>query len=234
MLTLRYTFIASLLFLNACSPKPQLNEAMNNREAPPPPLAAESSSKLEKPLPNTPIETPLTNTVETNKKQTKVENSTASKINAWELSGAMAARTKSKGWSASVNWQQRGVNDYQIRLSGPIGSGTIMIKRSGGTVTLRDGPKTVTSANAESLLRNQTGMSLPVTKLFYWVRGEPAPGAVQGKKYDQAGRLIALRQAGYTIEYQRYSSYGQAILPSSIRLQGEGVSIKFVIKNWRI
>lgn len=165
----------------------------------------------------------------TNKKQSNY-SSAASKISSWELSGAMAARTKNKGWSASLNWIQRGPSQYQIRLSGPIGSGTMIISRQGGSVTLRDGPKTVSSSNGESLLRQQTGISLPVSNLYYWVRGIPAPSGVQGEKRDQAGRLAVLRQGGYTIQYLQYSSSG---LPTNIRMQGNGVFIKLAINSWK-
>ena len=69
----------------------------------------------------------------------------------------MAARSRGKGWSASLSWSQQGPSAYQIRLSGPLGSGTILITRSGGKVTLRDGPKTVSAQSAETLMKKQTG-----------------------------------------------------------------------------
>lgn len=152
----------------------------------------------------------------------------------WELSGAMAARSAKKAWSASVNWVQNGAQSYQIRLFGPLGSGTIMISRKGGAITFRDGPKTVTSSNADELLKQQTGVRLPVNNLFYWVRGIPAPGAVQSSQRDAANRLVLLRQAGYTIQYQGYSASSKTALPSRIVLQGNGVMIKLVIKRWKI
>lgn len=169
-----------------------------------------------------------------NKKLASAASSSASKIGSWEISGAMAARSKGKGWNASLNWMQRGASRYQIRLSGPLGSGTIIVSRNGGVVTLRDGPKTASSSDASILLRQQTGISLPVNNLYYWARGIPAPGSVQSEKRDQAGRLIVLRQAGYTIDYPRYTSVGKAVLPSSVRLQGNGVFIKLVISRWRV
>lgn len=109
-----------------------------------------------------------------------------------------------------------------------------MISRKGGAITFRDGPKTVTSSNADELLKQQTGVRLPVNNLFYWVRGIPAPGAVQSSQRDAANRLVLLRQAGYTIQYQGYSASSKTALPSRIVLQGNGVMIKLVIKRWKI
>ncbi|KTD07409.1 lipoprotein insertase outer membrane protein LolB [Legionella jamestowniensis] len=160
--------------------------------------------------------------------------SSASAISSWEISGAMAARSKNKGWNASVNWLQRGIGHYQIRLFGPLGSGTVLINKKGGLVTLRDGPKTASSSNAEELLKKQTGIRLPVNNLYYWVRGLPAPGHVQSAKRDSANHLLVLKQSGYVIDYGQYTSVGKTVLPSVIRLQGNGVFIKLVIKRWRI
>lgn len=158
----------------------------------------------------------------------------ASAISSWEISGAMAARSKNKGWNASLNWMQRGLGQYQIRLFGPLGSGTVLINKQGGIVTLKDGPKTASSTNAEDLLKKQTGIRLPVNNLYYWVRGLPAPGSVQGAKRDSTNHLMLLKQDGYLIEYGQYMRAGNVILPSHIKLQGNGVFIKLVIKRWRV
>jgi outer membrane lipoprotein LolB len=152
----------------------------------------------------------------------------------WELSGAMAARNKNKAWSASVNWLQRGAGSYQIRLFGPFGSGSVLIEKQGGTVVFHDGPKSATSKNADELLMQQTGVRLPVNNLYYWVRALPAPGSVQSAKRDQANRLIELHQAGFTITYLGYSNVGSTLLPTAIKLQGNGVFIKLIIKRWKI
>ncbi|MFI4963186.1 MAG: lipoprotein insertase outer membrane protein LolB, partial [Legionellales bacterium] len=100
-----------------------------------------------------------------------------SKVSSWEINGAMAAKNKSKGWSATMNWLQQGPSAYQIRLIGPLGGGSVLIKRSGSTVSFQDGAKKSTSSNADELLVQQTGIRLPVNNLYYWVRGLPAPGS---------------------------------------------------------
>jgi outer membrane lipoprotein LolB len=164
----------------------------------------------------------------------KVGKTAANKISSWEISGAMAAKSKNKAWSASVNWVQQGYNYYQIRLFGPLGSGTIMIQKQGSKISYRDGPKSATSSNAEQLLLQQTGVRLPVSSLYYWVRGVPAPGSIQSASKDSAGYLSVLKQGGYTIQYLGYTKAGSAYLPSQIKLQGNGIFIKFIIKHWRV
>ncbi|WP_298626400.1 lipoprotein insertase outer membrane protein LolB [uncultured Legionella sp.] len=153
-------------------------------------------------------------------------------VSSWEIKGAMAAKSKSKGWSATMNWVQHGPGSYQIRLMGPLGGGAVAINKSGGTITFQDGAKTATSTNADELLLKQTGIRLPVNNLYYWVRGLPAPGGVQSEKHDQFNHLVQLKQSGYTINFMKYTSVKGIDLPSMIRLEGNGVMVKVVIKNW--
>lgn len=153
-------------------------------------------------------------------------------VSSWEIKGALAAKTKAKGWSATMNWVQQGANSYQIRLMGPLGGGAVLISKKGNTITFQDGSKITTSTNADELLLKQTGIRLPVNNLYYWVRGLPAPGGVQSEKHDQFNHLVQLKQNGYTIDFTKYTSVKGIDLPSMIRLEGNGVMVKVVIKNW--
>lgn len=214
------------LLTAACAPKPMVDQT-GTMTAEPNAATAQISTE------STDSATPAA--VETMGKTAAVKgNHSATSVGSWELSGAMAARSKSKAWSASVNWLQRGASSYQIRLFGPLGSGTVMIEKNGSMVTYRDGPKTVTSSSADSMLRKETGVGLPVANLYYWVRGLPAPGAIQSEKRDANNNLSVLRQSGYTIQYNGYTSAGGVVLPSQIRLQGNGLFIKMVIRRWKV
>lgn len=158
----------------------------------------------------------------------------AKMVSSWEISGALAAKNKTKGWSAAMHWAQQGANTYQIRLMGPLGAGAVLINKKGTNITFQDGPKRITSTNADELLLQQTGVRLPVGNLYYWVRGLPAPGKVSGEQYNEAHQLVMLKQSGYTINFGNYTSVRGVTLPGIIRLEGNGVMIKVVIKNWSI
>lgn len=66
------------------------------------------------------------------------------------------------------------------------------------------------------------------------MRGIPAPGPVQSEERDAQHRLIALHQAGFSIDYTAFTQTGGMSLPSKIRLQGHDVLIKLVIKHWGV
>lgn len=154
------------------------------------------------------------------------------KVSAWHISGGIAAKNKSKGFTATINWAQSGPSAYQIRLVGPLGGGSVIINRSGGNVTYQDGPKKFSSSSAEELLMKHTGVRLPVNSLYYWIRGLPAPGPVQSEQHDKYNHLTQLRQSGYTVDFTKFTSVRGIDLPSMVRLEGNGVMVKVVIKSW--
>lgn len=159
----------------------------------------------------------------------------ASTLNNWVLSGAMVARNQTKTLSASVNWQQNGLNQYKIRLFGPLGGGAVMIEKQGTQVSYKDGPNITSATNADQLLQQKTGIKLPVNHLYYWIRGVSAPNSpIQNIEHDKQENITLLKQDGYVIEYLKYMKVGEMYLPNQIRLNGHGVSVKFIIKNWRI
>ena len=165
-------------------------------------------------------------------KQSTKSQGNLNDIKSFDISGALAAKNKNKAWTASLNWLQRGPNAYQIRLFGPLGSGTIIIEKKGDVISYVDGAKKLSSHNADELFEHQTGIRLPVNNLYYWVRGLPAPGAVDHVQRDPAGHLISLDQTGYHISYSDYSAAHQYQLPGKIQLLGHGEMIKLVIKRW--
>lgn len=216
MNALKHIGLLSFAMLTACAPPKTFvhTEDINTQDMTKPGLIEKQASEV-------------TNTQSISALSEKIPSS-------WELSGAIAARNKTKAWTATVNWLQRGPSAYQIRLSGPLGSGAVLIEKQNGLIRFRDGPKSATSKNADELLQQQTGIRLPVNNLFYWVRGLPAPGPVQSSKRTPSNQLQVLHQSGFTIEYLGYTKTGNAVLPSLIKLQGNGIFIKLVIKRWKI
>lgn len=216
MNAIRLTLISifSLSFITACAPpKVALDQ----------PLSSQSSSSITSP------ETAQ----QANAKAGKATQS-ATTVSSWDLSGAMAAKSAKKGWSASLNWAQQGPSQYQMRLYGPLGGGTVLVEKKGAVVTYIDGPNRLSSSNESELLQKQTGIRLPVRNLYYWARGLQAPGSVQSVSRDANGNLVTLTQNGYIITYAGYTAVGNVSLPTKIRVQGHDTTIKLVIKRWKI
>lgn len=152
----------------------------------------------------------------------------------WSLQGIIGVRQPKKAWSAHVSWNQQDQTHYDLRFYGPMGGGTTMIQRQGGQVILKDARTTAQARDAQSLLRHQTGMNVPVESLYYWVRGIPAPGRIDFKQLNADQTYAELNQSGYTIRYSDYQFVNGYHLPTKMLLQGRNFSLKFIIKSWNL
>ena len=147
---------------------------------------------------------------------------------AFIVSGAIAAKNQQQGWTATFYWTQNNPQDYQILISGPLGSDTMEITQHSDKVTFREGHNVLHARQAEELLAKETGIRLPMHHLYHWIKGNPAPGPITAITRSAAGDISKLQQAGYTIEYSNYRDH----YPYKIRLLGHQLTVKIVIKQW--
>lgn len=149
----------------------------------------------------------------------------------WELTGAIAAKQHRKAWSASLTWEQAGPAHYRIALFGPMGGNAVTIEKNQGRVTYQENGHTQQASNVDDLIRQKTGHTLPITELFYWVRGLKSPGkAIEIK--DASGHLTTLKQAGYTLTYMDYQIVNGYDLPTKIEIHHANGWLKLIVKNW--
>ncbi|WP_415893321.1 lipoprotein insertase outer membrane protein LolB [Neptuniibacter sp. PT8_73] len=151
-------------------------------------------------------------------------------ISDWEASGKIGIRTPEDSQSASLKWLQEG-SDYQIDIRGPWGQGGASIAGNPQEVIVDiAGEGTFTGTNPEQILHQQWGWALPVSDIFWWIRGLPSPHS----QYDQTvvdERLAQLTQQDWKIEYLRYNQQTPA-LPTKMRLQFRDLKVTIVIKTW--
>lgn len=156
-------------------------------------------------------------------------------IHRWQAKGVLGVKTQNDAWSASFNWKQRGQQYYSLYLSGPIGVGSLKIVGSPHKAILTNNKnETFTAANAEELLEQQSGWTIPISNLYYWARGLAVPGLPAQKKLDQNKRLVSLSQQGWQISYLRYSTIRGLNLPNKIFLKNSALGVKMVINRWQI
>ncbi|OGT31858.1 MAG: outer membrane lipoprotein LolB [Gammaproteobacteria bacterium RIFCSPHIGHO2_12_FULL_35_23] len=157
------------------------------------------------------------------------------RINNWQINGAVAIRTPQKALSASINWLQQGACCYQLHLFGPLDIGAISLIGSSYEIILKESNgKIYTASNPEQLLQTQLGWQLPLTNLYYWVRGLPAPGISATTTFDKFNHLSSLQQQGWQINYLSYTSVGKNDLPSKIFMQNGAISVRLIISQWQL
>jgi outer membrane lipoprotein LolB len=147
----------------------------------------------------------------------------------FELTARFAARYRDEAASGQLAWRHDAARD-EVLISSPFGQGLARVTRRDALVTLVTADdRRYTAADAETLTEKVLGFRLPLTGLADWVRARPTENAPAQPTYDGDGRLAALEQDGWTIEYQEYA----AGRPSRLRLRYPGLELRLAITAWR-
>lgn len=144
----------------------------------------------------------------------------------WSFEGRLALTGKNDSWSANIIWEHT-PDEEKIKLSGPLGQGTVIINLTGGFVTVNHGDgKIQSSMQPEEFINQQLGMFVPVQSMRYWVVGLPEPSL--SFKETQGGFI----QAGWFNEYKQMQLANNEIMPRKITVTNDQVKLKLVIDNW--
>lgn len=157
------------------------------------------------------------------------------KIKQWQIRGSVAVKAKPplQSFSASLNWRQK-YSHYAIYLFGPLGIGTIKIYGQPGKFILQTAANEKFIASSPTqLIKQQLGIILPVTSLFYWIRGLPLPTAAASKKFDNFGHLTTIKQQNWQITYLSYVTATGTDLPRAMLLRHRNFYIKITINHWK-
>ncbi len=156
-------------------------------------------------------------------------------IDQWQVQGKLGVRLPDNSGSVYFNWKQR-PKDFAIHLSGPLGQGTTWIRGNDRHVSLEQpNQPTILAKTPEELMQKGLGWWLPISELYYWVRGISAPQSTPTKQvhYDD-GSLKQLEQDGWQLEYSRYKSVSGWSLPSKVIARQQDIKLTFIIKNWKL
>jgi outer membrane lipoprotein LolB len=150
------------------------------------------------------------------------------KLGSWQLDGRAAVAVGSQGWQASLNWRQR-ENSAEVHLSGPLGIGAMVLKRTPDGISLNGAPP---SDAVLAQLQERLGFDLPLDRLRFWLLGVPDPSAAFLLTRNDQDRALQLTQADWTIDYDRYMAAGGDLLPAHLVLSREGVRVRIVVDHW--
>lgn len=154
-------------------------------------------------------------------------------IKSWHMNGRIAVITATENWTANVHWQQR-ASTYQLIFKAPLGQSTMSLEGNQYRVVMRttDGEE-IEENNPDVLIAKVMDLHIPVTGLYFWIRGVPAPRPV-AKQYrlDEAGYLYSLQQDGWKIAYKRYVDVAGISLPDKIFLENKHFRVKIAVSRW--
>jgi outer membrane lipoprotein LolB len=152
----------------------------------------------------------------------------------FDLLGRVLVSYDGRAFTSNVRWKHTGDND-EIWLMSPAGQtlAHIVHAADGAILTAAD-QQQYRAGSVESLTRSALGWELPLGRLQFWVRGQPAPGSLPiAFERDAAQRPAALEQDGWRIAYINNSPQQHAGLPRRLDLTRGSQAIRLVIDDWR-
>ncbi len=154
-------------------------------------------------------------------------------IDGWQITGKIGIHSPAESGSGTLYWLQR-QQYFDLRIAGPLGRGaTRLTGRPDGVVMEIAGEGQFEADSPETLLEDQLGWQLPVSSLFWWIRGLPAPDSSSQISLNARSQLAHLSQAGWQIDYLAYTDEAGYPLPARLKLQGKDLELTLVIKEWQ-
>jgi outer membrane lipoprotein LolB len=154
-------------------------------------------------------------------------------LDPFELTGRVAVAAGTEGFSAHLNWEQRGARTT-VELNGPLGIGGVHVVADGGQLHVENSQgKQLADAAARDELRAKLGFDPPLGSLRYWIVGAPDPAMPSVETIGGDQRLASLEQDGWQIVYSNYMSAGQSSLPQRLALQRGDVRVRVIVDQWK-
>ncbi|KAA9001908.1 lipoprotein localization protein LolB [Affinibrenneria salicis] len=159
------------------------------------------------------------------------------KLTRYQIRGAFAYLSDSKKLSARFFWQQSSPQHYRLMLINPLGSTELELRvQPDGVQVIDNQGKRYNGDDAQQMLLQLTGMSIPLQNLRQWMIG--LPGDATHYALDDSYRLKSLnyRHDGqsWDVVYQSYSQSVTPSLPQNIELTQDGQRIKLKMDNWTL
>lgn len=150
---------------------------------------------------------------------------------AFAFSGRIAIKYDGQRSSASIRWKHAREQD-DIQLGAPLGITVAHLLHDAQGVQLDAAGQHYAARDADTLMRQVLGWSMPLDGLQYWLRARAKPGSPAEGASDAQGRYQTLHQDGWEIRYTQYVSEAADSLPARLSLRGTGLEILLVIDEW--
>jgi len=157
------------------------------------------------------------------------------KIDQWQMNASIAVRGDKGAWSARVFWQQQ-KSLYQLRFHVAGGQGIVLLDGSATEVKMRTADRQeFVAPTPDTLLKDILKVEIPVSFLFYWIRGIPSPKErVVDYQLNEFNQLSFLAQVGWKIEFVDYRDVRGHRLPVKLLLENDEYKVKILISQWML
>ena len=160
------------------------------------------------------------------------------------LMGRVSVKGGKESFSGGVQWRHADRGD-EILLLSPLGQtlAQIQLNPDGASLTTSE-HQSYYATDVESLTEQVLGWRLPLMGLQYWVQGMNSPATAAEMDLDRDGRVVAIRQDGWNIDYARLfpgvehaaqarsQTQAETVRPRLLLLKRGDLQIKLVIDSW--
>lgn len=175
----------------------------------------------------------------------QIANEQNSQLNIWQAKGKFSYSSNIESKSGNFDWRQE-YDDYEVRLYGPLGLGTVRISGNNQSILVRSGNKSFESNNPQQLLLESTGLEIPINYLSKWMTGQTATSTATNLTYakqpeDIEGMYIQqFSEAGWNISYDEYEqtvllndeTQTYTSLPTKVLLQKGDIKLQLLTRSW--
>jgi outer membrane lipoprotein LolB len=152
----------------------------------------------------------------------------------FEAAGRLSVRHGTDALTANFRWHHEAAHD-DLDLASPLGQTIARLSGGHDGVELRtaDG-RIATASDWAALTAGSLDWSLPVDGLAFWIQGVPRPDAPFAGEPSAEGTLRLLRQDGWTIVYQAFTSnVADAVRPTRMTLSYPDIEVRLVVDSWQ-
>jgi outer membrane lipoprotein LolB len=149
----------------------------------------------------------------------------------WDMRGRIAIDTGERAFQARFRWLKQ-PDSLKLTVRGLLGAGSFEISGNEDALTLRARGESWSLTDPESDLSARFGWWLPVGSLNTWLVGLPDERYEARTRVDGSGRLVALEQRLWTLEYGDYRLAEALALPRTIDLQHGPLRLRLTVDTW--
>jgi outer membrane lipoprotein LolB len=146
----------------------------------------------------------------------------------WRMSGRFAVSGEGEG-----DWQQH-ADGYVIEISAPVTRRSLRLSvdlQGARLEGLEQGP--MHGVDAQALLYEATGWTLPLQPLMAWARGARARGPAQ-LEFGSDGLPARLQQQGWQVEYRSWDSRHSPALPIRVFASSGERRVRLAVDRWEL
>lgn len=137
----------------------------------------------------------------------------------WHASGRFIYEADNERQSGQFDWRQEDSN-YQVRLFGPFGLGSVRITGDENIVTIETSDQSYSSDQPDQLFYQLTNMRMPIRSIGDSLTGHSDELEAQGTDWE--------------ILYEDFQAQGQYLLPNRIDIRNPDVFIRIAVSEWSL